>query len=548
MKNKIKLIFPTALFGVLFFSCQKEIEHPKAPNILLIVADDLGYADLGSFGGDISTPNLDELAERGIRFSRFHTAPFCAVSRAMLLSGNNNHIAGMGAQQLQTPVPGYEGHLTDRIIPMPELLRSAGYHTYMAGKWHLGEALENGPQAKGFEHSFSINGEGAANHYSNLGVFESSSITEYTEDGEKADWKEGNYSTDIYTDKLISYIDRHREDGKPFFTFAAYTSPHWPLQVDEKYWKKYEGRYDKGYEVLRKQRLESLKKAGMIPENAQLPPLHPRVKPWDSLSPEEQKKEARKMELYAGMVDNLDYNIGRLVKHLKETGQYKNTLIVFLSDNGAAAEDFYYHDHFGPFIQENYSDEFGDMGNENSFISYGPQWAEAGASPFRYFKGYTTEGGMNAPMIISGPGVSSKNQINDQFLTILDLAPTFYELAGITYPNTWKGKAIPGLAGSSLLPALYGSSMAIHDSTYVFGLEHRGDAMLRKGNWKLLNTKSPFELKNFELYNLENDLSEQQDLKTFHPEKYRELLQEWEKFSKQVGIVTPTPKKGEGLN
>jgi arylsulfatase len=188
------------------------------------------------------------------------------------------------------------------------------------------------------------------------------------------------------------------------------------------------------------------------------------------------------------------------------------------------------------------------MGQENSFISYGPQWAEAGASPFKYFKGYTTEGGMNAPMIISGPGVSPKNQINDQFLSIMDLAPTFYELAGITYPKTWRGKEIAGLAGSSLLPALTGDPTPIHDSTYVFGLEHRGDAMLRKGAWKLLNTSKPFDLKNFELYNLETDLSEQQDLKEVYPEKYEEMLREWEKFSKQVGIITPTPKRGEGLH
>ena len=547
MKNKSKLILTTALFGVLFFSCQKEIEHPKAPNILLIVADDLGYADLGSFGGDISTPNLDELAERGIRFSRFHTAPFCAVSRAMLLSGNNNHIAGMGAQQLQTPVPGYEGHLTDRIIPMPELLRSAGYHTYMAGKWHLGEALENGPQAKGFEHSFSINGEGAANHYSNLGVFESSSITEYTEDGEKADWKEGNYSTDIYTDKLISYIDRHREDGKPFFTFAAYTSPHWPLQVDEKYWKKYEGRYDEGYEVLKTKRFESLKKAGMIAENAVMPPSHRDIKPWNSLSPEEQKKEARKMELYAGMVENLDYNIGRIINYLKETGQYENTLIVFMSDNGAAAEDFYYNSNYGPFLQENYADDYAEMGKANSYISYGPQWAEAGTSPFKYYKGFTTEGGINTPMIMAGPGVENHGTINDSFLTLLDLAPTFYELVGVSYPDKWKEKAVKPLIGVSLVPLLSGKSNSVHDSTYVFGLEHRGYAMIRKGDWKIVNIERPFLLENFQLYNLKSDLAEQNDLTETFPEKYQEMIGEWNKFSKEVGVKTSTPEQEEGL-
>ncbi|WP_194973296.1 arylsulfatase [Aquiflexum lacus] len=546
MNYQIKPIILTTFLGILLFSCQKEIPPPKPPNILLIMADDLGYADMGSFGGDIATPNLDQLAKEGIRFSRFHTAPFCAVSRAMLLSGNFNHVAGMGSQDLVTGIPGYEGKLSGRIIPVPELLRSAGYHTYMAGKWHLGGSADANPANKGFEKSF-VTLEGGANHYSERGIFPDTPTSIYTENGEEANWPEDAYSADFYTDKLISYIKGDSEDGQPFFVFAAYTSPHWPLQVDSSYWKKYEGRYDAGYEVLRDKRLESLKKAGMIHPTAETPPLHPRVKPWDSLSPEKQKKESRKMELYAGMVENLDYNIGRLISHLKETGQYENTMIVFLSDNGAAAEDFFYHDYFGPFLQENYSDAFEDMGKENSFISYGPQWAEAGASPFKYFKGYTTEGGMNAPMIISGPGVSPKNQINDQFLSIMDLAPTFYELAGITYPKTWRGKEIAGLAGSSLLPALTGDPDPIHDSTYVFGLEHRGDAMLRKGKWKLLNTEKPFELKNFELYHLENDLSEQQDMKEVNPEKYQELLLEWEKFSQQVGIRTPTPKSGENL-
>jgi arylsulfatase A-like enzyme len=547
MNDQIRPIILTAFLGILFFSCQQEIHQPKPANILLIMADDLGYADLGSFGGDISTPNLDQLTKEGIRFSRFHTAPFCAVSRAMLLSGNFNHVAGMGSQDLVTGVPGYEGKLSDRIIPVPELLRSAGYHTYMAGKWHLGGMEGANPADKGFEKSF-VTIEGGANHYSGRGIFTDAPISVYTENGERANWPEDAYSTDFYTDKLISYINADRKDGQPFFVFAAYTSPHWPLQVDSTYWKKYEGRYDAGYEVIREKRMESLIKAGMIPSTAKTPPLHPRVKPWDSLSPEEQKKEARKMELYAGMVENLDYNIGRLISNLKEIGQYENTLIVFLADNGAAAEDFYYHDYFGPFIQENYSDRFEDMGKENSFISYGPQWAEAGASPFKYYKGYTTEGGMNAPMIISGPGVSSQNQIDDQFLSIIDLAPTFYELAGITYPKTWRGKAIAGLAGSSLLPALKGNPKPVHDSTYVFGLEHQGRAMLRQGHWKLLNLESPFDVKNFTLHDLEKDISEQQDLKDTYPEKYKELLREWEKFSKQVGVVIPTPKQGERLN
>jgi arylsulfatase A-like enzyme len=545
MRN-IRNLLLLLIFGIFLFSCAKEQEKTMPPNILLILADDLAYADLGSFGGDIETPNLDKLAKEGIRFSRFHTGPFCAVSRAMLLSGNFNHIAGMGSQDLVTGVTGYEGQLSDRIVPLPELLKAAGYHTYMTGKWHLGTTMEANPDRKGFEKSF-VTLVGGANHYSGRGIFPNTPNSLYTENGEEADWPDGVYSTDYYTEKLISYIDSSLDDGSPFFAYAAYTSPHWPLQVDEKYWKKYEGRYDEGYEVLRKQRLESLKKAGIIPVSAQLPPMHPQVRSWDALTPEEQKKEARKMELYAGMVDNLDDNIGRLINYLKETGLYENTLVVFLSDNGAAAEDFYYHDHFGPFLQENYSDTYEDMGKEHSFISYGPQWAEAGSSPFLYYKGYTTEGGMTAPMIISGPLVHGKNQIDHQFLSIMDLAPSFYELAGISYPKTRNGKELAPLAGSSLLPALKGEEKPVHDSTYLFALEHRAYAVVQKGNWKLLNIQRPLDLENFQLFNLEEDRIEQVDLKERFPEKFQELLQDWQQYAQKVNVRVPTPRQGEGM-
>lgn len=546
MNYQIRPIIFNAFFGILLFSCKQEISTPKPPNILLIVADDLGYADLGSFGGDINTPHLDELANQGIRFSRFHYSPLCATSRAMFLTGNNNHVAGMGIQGRREGVSGYEGYLSERIITIPQLLQTKGYHTYMAGKWHLGPEPEHHPGNKGFEKYF-ITPQGGANHYNNFGILPQAPVSKYYQNGTEAEWPEGAYSTDFYTDKLIEYIGSNAEDGKPFFTFAAYTSPHWPLQVDEKYWKKYEGRYDAGYEKLKRQRFESLKKAGMIPEDALLPPSHPNVKAWDSLSPEEQKMEVRKMELYAGMVDNLDFNIGRLIQYLKKIGEYENTLIVFMSDNGAAAEDFYYEDGFKELIRENHTDAYEAMGKPNSFISYGPQWAEAGSSPFKYYKGFTTEGGMIVPMIISGTGVENKGSINDSFLTLLDLAPTFYELADADYPEEWNGKVVKPLLGASLLPVLKGEKQSIHAEDYVFGMEHNGYAMLRKGNWKLLNTKRPFELKNFELYNLETDLSEQKDLKETKPEKYQELLLEWDRFFKQVGIVSPTPKQGEGI-
>jgi len=542
--RKFLIRFSPALFLSLFMvSCSNPSEQSKVderPNILLIVADDLGYADLGCYGGDIETPNIDNLAARGVRFSRFHTSPLCAPTRAMLLSGNDNHIAGMGLMGFQSDEFGYEGRLTNRIATVPALLRMAGYHTYMAGKWHLGKDSVSNPFSKGFERSF-VNLTGVGNHYNDQGLFANDPTTPYTEDGRPAKWKNGNYSTDFYTDKLIEYIGSNKEDKRPFFAFAAYTSPHWPLQVDEKYWKKYEGRYDEGYEKLKERRLESLKNAGMIPQEAVLPPNHEGVKPWDSLSADEKKKESRKMELYAGMVDNLDFNIGRIIQHLKDIGQFENTLIVFMSDNGAAAEDFYYSSYYGPFLREHFNDDYEKMGQPNSFISYGPQWAEAGSSPFRYFKGFTTEGGINTPMIMAGPNVDMKNAINDGFATVMDMAPTFYEVAQAKYPEKIDNMDLYPLKGNSLMPLLSGKIDQIHSSEYVFGLEHNNLAMIRKGNWKITNIERPFLEENFKLYNISQDLAELHDLKESMPEKYKELIEEWKRFKNEIKAQIPPP-------
>jgi arylsulfatase A-like enzyme len=328
-------------------ACSSPQEPDPRPNILLIVADDLGYADLGVFGGDIRTPNIDALATEGLLFTQFHTAPLCAPTRAMLLSGNNNHVAGMGRMissrpgssgPLQVYVPGYETHLSDRIAPMPRLLQEAGYHTYTAGKWHLGAASEHSPTAAGFERSFN-NVHGAGNHFNSLGFFEEGSV--YREDGELVQWPEGRYSTELFTDRLIEFIDAGKDDGRPFFAFAAYTSPHWPMQVPDEDLDLYAGQYDQGYDRLREQRFESLKEADIIPEFSTLPPRNEAIGPWEGLTEAERRQESRKMELYASMVENLDRHVGRLIDHLKANGLYENTLVVFMSDNGAAAEDFY---------------------------------------------------------------------------------------------------------------------------------------------------------------------------------------------------------------
>lgn len=531
-------------FGVVLIlaagGCGRVIEKPAAdnrPNVLLIVADDLGYADLGVYGSDIRTPNIDALAAEGMLFTQFHTAPLCAPTRAMLLSGNNNHVAGMGRQgasgPLQLYLPGYETHLSDRVAPMPRLLQEAGYHTYTAGKWHLGRAIEYGPKAAGFERSFNLT-HGAGSHFSSVGFFEGGSV--YRADGVEVEYPDGQYTTELFTERLIEFIDSQRGDGRPFFAFAAYTSPHWPLQVPGEYLDVYRGQYDQGYDVLREQRFESLKKAGIIPESSSLPPRNEAITPWDELDAEEQRREIRKMELYASMVENLDYHVGRLIEYLKSSGLYDNTLIVFMSDNGAAGEDFYNSGGYAPYLRENYDNSYENMGKPTSWVSYGPQWAEAGSAPFSRYKGYTREGGIRTPMIISGAGVAAQGAVNNSYLTVMDLAPTFLELGNTEYPTD--GSVRPML-GESIVGLLSGNASFVHDDSYTTTLFHEGRAFLRQGRWKLVNLEPPFDESKFELFDVEADPGETTNLAEAEPERLADMIELWRVQRMKLGIVLP---------
>jgi len=523
-------IFVTAVHAV----CGAQDERP---NILLIVADDLGYADLGVYGGDIRTPNIDSLAANGLLFTQFHTAPLCSPTRSMLLTGNNNHVAGVGRQQNPVPNPitealeSHGGRLSDRVGKLPMLLRDAGYYTLMAGKWHLGGGEEYSPPTAGFVRSFIVE-DGAANHFNATFWSEEGSI--YREDGAEAVWPEDAYSTEFYTDKLIEYIDADKDSGRPFFAYAAYTSPHWPLQVPGAELDLYAGRYDMGYDVLREQRFESLRAANIIPPESSLPPRNEAIAPWDSLTEEEKRRESRKMELYAAMVDNLDREIGRLLDYLRNNDLYENTIIVFMSDNGAAAEDPFNNPVVGTFLQANYDNSFENMGRANSFVSYGPQWAEAGSAPFTRYKGFTTEGGIVAPLIVTGPGIARENSISREYMTVADLAPTFLEIAGATYP----ADKVP-MIGESAWSYLSGSSNALHDADYVTTLSHGGQALLRRGNYKLVSNERPFDERHFQLFDVLADPGETTDLSASRPELRAELIELWRVERHRFGIVLP---------
>ncbi len=535
---KINYLF----FVILCCSCDNKLPSTvkKPPNIVLVVADDLGYSDLGCFGSEISTPNIDALARQGQIFTSFYTAAVCSPTRAMLLTGTDNHIAGLGnmAEQIQgidqlAGQPGYEGYLNDSVVSVAHLLKDQGYHTYIAGKWHLGWTPDQSPKAKGFERSYTLL-DGSANHYY------PDKLRTFWENDHYSTYPGGRYSTDFYTDKLIEFIDDDKSDDQPFFLFAAYTSPHWPLQAPSEYIEKYEGQYAIGYDSLRVLRFRALKEKNIISKNASLPEL-PSVKgklfdisdrqllSWADLDPEEQRIEARKMEIYAAMVDNLDYNIGRLIGHLKKIDEYDNTLFIFLSDNGAAVTEAAYTP------QE--LDPYEAMGTFNSFIAYGPQWAHASTAAFRLYKGYSAEGGIHTPMIIKMPLDREQKRHSSAFTTVMDLAPTFLELAEINYPATYEGRQLTPLKGKSLLPLLNGEQENVHAEDYVMGWELFGRSAIRKGDWKITNIESPLGTGEFELFNLEEDPTESNDLAKKYPEKYQEMLIHWQQYVEETGVI-----------
>jgi arylsulfatase len=432
-------------------------------------------------------------------------------------------------------LPGYEGHLSKRVAPLPLLLRNGGYHTYMAGKWHLGTEPDHSPKAAGFERSFGLV-DGAGNHWDGVGFFEGGST--FREDGAEVEWPPGRYSTELYTDRLIEFIDSGRDDGRPFFAFAAYTSPHWPLQVPEDELDRYRGAYAMGYDRLRELNFRNLKAAGIVPKDWPLPPRYEAVVPWDTLDAEQQRRESRKMELYAAMVENLDGHVGRLLDYLEASGQLENTLVIFMSDNGAAAEDFYNMDGYGDYLKSHYDNAWDNMGHPDSFVSYGAQWAEAGSAPFRHHKTWASEGGMVAPMIVSGPalGVGAMGGIDARYLTVMDIAPTILELAGVEYPND--GTVQP-MRGESFLTALRDPTAQVHDDEYVTALFHYGRAFLRRGHWKIVQNDSPFDEAGFALYDLASDPGESTDLSETRPEVRDEMLELWRQYRTELGIVVP---------
>lgn len=510
---------------------------PKQPNILLIVADDLGYSDIQPFGGEIHTPSLQALADQGARLTNFYAGPTCSVTRSMLMSGVDSHQAGLGTmaegmQPEQKGKPGYEGYLNFRVASIAELLGSAGYDTYMTGKWHLGGGQGQTPASRGFQQSF-ILVQGGASHVDLSEMFPGYAAR-YLDNGKPAQMPEQFFSSDLFTDRMLGYLKRGEGDGKPFFAYLAYTAPHWPLQAPDAYRDKYKGQYDKGYEAIRQARLTRMQALGLLaPGTTANVPMRAALPTWEELTPAQRQEQARTMEIYAAMVDNLDHNIGRVLDYLQRTGELDNTFILFMSDNGAEGTTPKGLE-IADWVSANFDNRLQNMGRKGSYLTQGPQWGQVSATPNPYFKGFTARGGINVPAIVRYPKVVKPGAINTQLFHAMDLMPSVLELAGAQYPATFADRTLLPLQGRSMLSGLAAPRAR---QERELGWELYGRRSLRKGDWSIQMQAPPYGSGQWELYDLAQDPTAQHDLAARYPRKTRELAADWQRYAQDNGVV-----------
>lgn len=593
----------------------------RRPNIVTIIADDLGFSDTGPLGSEIDTPNLNALADTGRLLTNHYVGAVCAITRSMLISGTDNHLVGEGTMGApndeRAGLPGYEGYLNDRALSVAQLLKDGGYHTYIAGKWHLGSRLVGGNSGSGktadqwgFERSFTVLGGGVGNHFAH----ETANSTTYTKDG--AYIRPGQpgapsgFDGDLYTEQLIEFIDTNIQDGKPFFAYAAYTEPHWPLQAPQAWLDKYKGKYDNGYGPVAAARLKRLQDRGIIPTTLVPSPGFPEaltrpagtpannttsakyvsavntaaqgytdygqgavIKNWESLSALEKKTQAKYMEIYAAMVDHLDYNIGRLVQHLKDIGEYDRTFIIFHSDSGA--ESWPVNSGADPKANdENYASDAifptlgGDNGTANARnIKYGIRWSEVSNTPLSQFKGFQGAGGLTAPAIVHLPGQTASLPPVHHFTHVTDDTATFLDLADVASPSEpappnvdpatgidknqgkviYDNRYVYPVTGISLLPTLAEENPGLVH-TAAFGGESYGRAYIisSDGKWKARWTEPPYGPidGHWQLYAIETDRGEVEDLAATYPTVLADLVDRWKQYMTRVGGVEPLRPRG----
>jgi arylsulfatase len=560
MKTRISWVLAALVVSLAAPAIAIAAGAPRRPNIVVILGDDLGFADMGSFGGEIKTPNLDSLADSGVRFTNFYTNPSCSPTRSVLLSGVDTHLNGLGNMDEwtapnQTGLAGYEGYLNKSVVTLPQLLKDAGYHTYMVGKWHLGKAPDLIPAARGFERDFSLL-DGAGSYWDMTNFTAAAPKSVFTEDGRYlTGLPKDYYATRTYTDKLIGFIDANRGDGKPFFAYVSHQAPHDPYHLPKDWRNRHVGEYDKGWDAVRQERLKRQIELGITPAGTQLAERMWFVPDPVLLAPATRAVLGKKMELYAGMVENIDFHVGRLIDHLKQIGEYENTVFVVFGDNGAEGTDLFKMIAGSPgsrdflFAASKWSqtnpNAWGDPG---SYVAYGPMWAQVSMTPFSQYKGWLAEGGIRNALIVSGPAVKlAKGSLNRGLAHVADLMPTLLEIAGAGYPKTRDGRDLPALGGKSWGPVLAGRAESPRTEQDYLGWELFGNRAVRQGDWKIRWQYKPLGKEEWELFNLAADPAERKDLAAERPDKVKEMVALWESYARANNVVLPSRSMFETL-
>jgi len=534
----------------------------RRPNIVLIMSDDMGFSDLGCYGGEIETPTLDALAARGVRFTQFYNTARCCPTRASLMTGLYQHQAAVGHMMGDRHLPGYRGDLSKHAVTIAEVMKGAGYGTYMAGKWHvtpyrgLNTPKHNWPCQRGFDRFFgTIHGAGS--------FYDPNSLTR---DNQFIPPGEDFYYTDAISDHAAAYVRDHatQKRGAPFFLYVAYTAAHWPMHARPEEIVRYKGRYDAGWQAIRQARYKRMRRMGLLKEQWALSPRD--AGDWDKLSDADKAWHARRMEVYAAMVAVMDAGIGRIVQALKDTGQYENTLILFLQDNGGCAEEFgsrgkprpharnveakpmapdALQTHMVPPVTRDGRPVrvgHGVMpGPADTYVAYGREWANVSNTPFRLYKHWVHEGGISTPLIAHWPaGIPDDRHgtFERQPGHLVDIMATCVDLARATYPETFKGNEITPRQGVSLAPAFLGDDVGRTEPIYF---EHEGNRAIRAGRWKLVAKGATGK---WELYDMQADRSELHDLAEKHPDRVKDLAGRWETFARQAHMI-PWPYGGK---
>jgi arylsulfatase/uncharacterized sulfatase len=508
------------------------------PNIVLILVDDAGLMDFGGYGGEARTPHIDEIADAGVRFSNYHTSPLCAPSRAMLLTGVDNHMTGIATipevlTEEQSMHPGYSMHFVDGIRTVADKLRDSGYRTYMTGKWHLGSGEGELPGAHGFDRSFVLDASGADN-------WEQKSYMPYYdhapwfEDGEPADLPEDFYSSEFIVDKMLEYLETG-DQGAPFFSYLAFQAIHIPVQAPVEFTDRYEGVYSEGWDRLRQQRFETAKRNGLVEGDGAAPQLHQSLRSWDSLSGDEKRWFERAMMVNAGMLEAMDFHIGRLISQLKQQGQFSNTVFIVTSDNGP---EFGFPGSSALFQfwmgANGYNTDIEHLGEKGSLVAIGPEWASAASTPGSLFKFYASEGGTRVPLIVSGPGVARVAGFKRAMVQVTDLTPTILSMANVDPDVRHEGTP---MTGRSLAGLLSGEVTSVYPDDQPIGMEVSGNASLIKGEYKLTRNTLPHGDGRWRLYRLREDPAELVDLSDELPEIKAALLADYEVYANTVGVL-----------